>query len=239
MLDVDLACMRGAFRLEAAFSAEPGRVTVVLGPSGAGKSTLLRAVAGLESPVRGHVTVDEDVWTDTDAGAWRAPEQRAVGWVPQDLALFPHLSVRDNVAFGVAGARADRRARAETLLARFAVSALADRAVGTLSGGQRQRVALARALARDPRVLLLDEPLASLDPDTRARVRDELRESLASLACVTLLVTHSPDEALRLGDDLLVLAAGRITQRGRVADFAGEAGAGWAAAFLRGGSSER
>ncbi|MFM8558237.1 MAG: ATP-binding cassette domain-containing protein [bacterium] len=238
MLDVDVACTRGAFRLEAAFGAAPGRVTVIVGPSGAGTATLLRAVAGLESPVRGHVTVDGTVWADAGAGTWRDPEQRAVGWVPQDLALFPHLSVRDNVAFGVAGPRAERRARAEALLARFAVGDLAERAVGTLSGGQRQRVALARALARDPRVLLLDEPLASLDPETRARVRAELRESLASLSCVTLLVTHSPDEALRLGDDLLVLESGRVTQRGAVSAFADDAAAGWAAGFLR-GAAER
>jgi ABC-type sulfate/molybdate transport systems ATPase subunit len=233
MLDVDVSCTRGTFRLEAALRAEPGRVTAIVGPSGAGKSTLLRVVAGLESSVRGHVTVDGAAWTDAASATWRDPEHRAVGWVPQDLALFPHLSVRDNVAFGVPGPREDRRVRAEALLERFAVGDLADRAVGTLSGGQRQRVALARALARDPRVLLLDEPLASLDPDTRARVRDELRESLVSLACVTLLVTHSPDEALRLGDDLLVLESGRVTQRGPVRSFADDAGAGWAAGFLR------
>jgi molybdate transport system ATP-binding protein len=171
----------------------------VVGPSGAGKSTLLRAIAGLV-PMRGHVRAGDVDWTRLP------PEKRSVGFVFQDYALFPHLTVRGNVAFGGDPARA---------LERLGIAHLADARPGELSGGERQRVALARALARGPAVLLLDEPLSALDPHTRDDVRSELRTILRELALPTLLVTHDFLDASALADRVGVLVDGAIAQVGR------------------------
>ena len=185
---------------------EAGRETLALvGPSGAGKSSLLRAVAGLLRPDCGRVALDGETWLDTEAGVDLPPERRSVGLVFQEYALFPHLSVRANVAFG-------GKARVDELLERFRIAALAGARPRELSGGERQRVALARALARDPRVLLLDEPLSALDAHTRAAVRVELRELLRELALPTLLVTHDFEDAAALADRVGVLVDGRVLQ---------------------------
>ena len=194
---------RRAFDLRV--TLEVGRETLALvGPSGSGKTTVLRAVAGLDRPQSGRIALGDRVWFD-DAGTWVPPARRDVGLVFQDYALFPHLSVRDNVAFG-------RGARGDELLERFGISALASARPGAISGGERQRVALARALARDPRVLLLDEPLSALDAQTRGTVRAELEDLLAELALPTIIVTHDFREAAALADRVAVLVEGRILQ---------------------------
>jgi len=191
-----------------------GRETVALvGPSGAGKTSVLRAIAGLAHPARGSITCAGDVWFDSVQRIDRRPEERSVGFVFQEYALFPHLSVERNVTFG--GGRADR------LLWRLRIEHLAQAKPTELSGGERQRVAIARALARDPRVLLLDEPMAALDPHTRGKVRAELHDLLRELELPTLLVTHDFEDAAALADRVGVLVDGRLRQVGPPAELLG------------------
>jgi molybdate transport system ATP-binding protein len=185
----------------------------LLGPSGAGKSSILRALAGLARPERGRIACGEQVWFDAQRRINRRPEQRSVGYVFQEYALFPHLTVEQNVAFG--GGRADG------LLRRLRIDGLAKAKPAELSGGERQRVALARALARSPRVLLLDEPMSALDPHTRGSVRAELHDLLRELGLPALLVTHDFEDAAALADRVGVLAEGRLRQVGSPADLLG------------------
>jgi ABC-type sulfate/molybdate transport systems ATPase subunit len=202
-LSADFTLPLRTFALELSLAVE--RTVALVGPSGAGKTSVLRVVAGLARPARGRVALGDDVWLDTERGVQRRPEERSVGLVFQEYALFPHLSVRGNVAY--AG-----RDRADELLERFRLAHLADARPAELSGGERQRVALARALARDPAVLLLDEPLAALDAHTRAEVRGELSELLAGLDLPTLLVTHDYEDAAALADEVGVVVEGRLRQ---------------------------
>ena len=177
---------------------------------------MLRAIAGLARPARGHISLDDRAWFDANAGVSLAPEERSVGLVFQDYALFPHLTVRKNVAFG---ARSDP-ARVDELLERLQISHLADERPGTLSGGERQRVALARALARRPQVLLLDEPLSALDAHTRAEIKVQLRELLDELALPTIFISHDFRDAVALADRAAVIVAGTIRQVGSVESLA-------------------
>ena len=205
-LELDLRLPLRSFRLELALAL--GRETFALvGLSGAGKTTVLRAVAGLATPERGLVRLGGDVLFDSALGIDVPPEDRRVGFVFQDYALFPHMTVAQNVAYGA-------RARAPELLERFRIAHLAGARPGELSGGERQRVGLARALARDPGVLLLDEPLSALDPHTRAALRLELRKLLDELDLPVLLVTHDFHDAAVLADRVAALADGRIRQIG-------------------------
>jgi molybdate transport system ATP-binding protein len=197
-----------------------GTCTAIVGPSGAGKSTVLRIIAGLRRPDPGRVSVNGTTWLDTRRGIDLAPEERACGFMFQEYALFPHMSAWRNVAFGIADRSADRRERAVSLLRRFGVDHLADARPGVISGGERQRVALARALARDPRVLLLDEPLSALDTRTRARAGRELGQALRVAAVPTILVTHDFGEAAVLADEVCVMDRGRIVQRGTASELA-------------------
>ena len=222
-LHVDAEVRRDDFTLRAALDLPPGQVLGVVGPNGAGKTTLLRVIAGLTPVTSGSVKLDDEVLDDGDTGMFVAAERRRVSFVFQDYRLFPHMSIADNVAFplrsrGMAKARA--RAAVEPWLTRLDLTDLAHRRPQQLSGGQAQRVALARALAASPQVLLLDEPLAALDAQTRLEVRGELRRHLAQFPGVCLLVTHDPLEALVLTDQLLVLEDGRITQTGTPSDVA-------------------
>ena len=222
-LDVRARVRRGGFTLDAAVHAEPGEVVAVLGPNGAGKTTLLRAVAGLLALDGGSITLAGRVLDDPSAGTFVPARDRRIGVVFQDHRLFPHLRVRDNVAFGPRsrGVRsAAALATATEWLTRLGLAELAARRPRQLSGGQAQRVALARALASDPGALLLDEPLAALDIQTRAEVQGELRTHLASFAGPTLLVTHDPVEALLLAERLVVLEDGAVTQAGPAAEVA-------------------
>jgi molybdate transport system ATP-binding protein len=222
VLDFRARVDRGAFTLEAAIEAHSGDVVAVLGPNGAGKSTLLRAIAGFVSVASGRIGVDGRT---VDAPAQRTfvpARDRNLGVVFHDGRLFPHLRVEDNVAFG-SRARGVPRAAARTdahgWLARLGVSEYARARPRELSGGQAQRVALARALACRPAALLLDEPLAALDVQTRADVQGELRAALRSFDGATLFVTHDPVEALVMADRIVVLEAGRIVQEGTPADI--------------------
>jgi molybdopterin-binding protein len=181
-----------------------GEVVALVGPSGAGKTTLLRALAGLVR-ARGRITVGDRAWLDTERAVELPPEERSVGLVFQDYALFPHLSVRGNIGFG-------RGARVDGLLERFGLERLAAAKPRELSGGERQRVALARALATDPDVLLLDEPLAALDTQTRSAVRGELHDLLAQTGRPTILVTHDFEDAAMLAGRVGVLVEGRLRQ---------------------------
>ena len=205
-LHVDLDHALRSFRLSLALDVAAETVALV-GPSGAGKTSVLRAIAGLLRPERGRIALGDHTWLDTAARADLPPERRRVGLVFQEYALFPHLSVRGNVAFG-------GRERVDELLERFGIAGLADARPAEISGGERQRVALARALARDPGVLLLDEPLSALDAHTRRRVRTELREVLGDLGLPTLIVTHDFEDATSLADRVGVLVDGRLLQVG-------------------------
>jgi molybdate transport system ATP-binding protein len=220
-LRFDGTVRRASFELGVAFSVAPGEVLGVLGPNGAGKSTLLRAIAGLEELHSGSVEIDGSSWQGPDR--FVPSEQRRAGVVFQDYRLFPHLDVLDNVAFAARSGgvgRAASRTRADGWLQRLGLADLAARRPHQLSGGQAQRVALARALARDPAVLLLDEPMAALDAGARIDVRAFLREHLAAFAGPVVLVTHDPLEAMVLADRLLVIEGGRRVQEGAPADVA-------------------
>ncbi len=190
---------------------------MLVGESGSGKTTLLRLIAGLLEPDHGRITVSGTVWSEPAAGIRIPARSRPVGYVAQDYALFPHLSAAQNVGFGLRALGRPARETAERVagwLDRLGLREHASRRPAQLSGGQQQRVALARALVLEPEVLLLDEPLAALDVPARRGVRQELRGLLDTLPCATLLVTHSPQEALALGGRIAVLEAGRITQQG-------------------------
>jgi len=214
-LEAELAL--GAFTLDVRLSASAGETVVLVGPSGAGKSTCLDVIAGLLRPRSGRVACRGEVWCETARGVHVPPEKRHVGLVFQDYALFPHLTVLANVAYGPSsrGRSSEDAGRiARQWIERLGLGGTEGRAVGALSGGQRQRVALARAVAAEPLVLLLDEPFGSLDVATRSAVRSELRAFLSGCNLPTLLVTHDAVDALALGDRIAVLEAGRLSQVG-------------------------
>ncbi|HEX5633717.1 MAG TPA: ATP-binding cassette domain-containing protein, partial [Gemmatimonadales bacterium] len=198
MLDFQLASRQGEFTLEFAARVPPRTVLVVVGESGSGKTTLLRLLAGLATPDRGRIAVEGETWFSSEEHVHVPARERAVGYVAQDHALFPHLTASQNVAFGLRSQGVpphETAERVQAALERLGVAALAERRPRELSGGQQQRVALARALVLEPRLLLLDEPLSALDVQSRRAIRGELRRLLASLPCVTVYVTHQPAEA--------------------------------------------
>ena len=220
-IEFDIEAARGDFTLRAAAHIEPGSTVAVLGPNGAGKSTLIRCLAGLTPIDAGSITIAGTVVDDGVRSL--PPAERQAGVVFQDYALFPHLSVLENVAFGPRArgvSRSAARAEAQAALDSLGIGGLAERRPGQLSGGQAQRVALARALATSPRLLLLDEPLAALDAQTRESVRVELERTLHAFDGCVLLVTHDPLDALLLADRVLVLEQGRIVQDGTPLDLA-------------------
>lgn len=202
------------FVLEADFETR-GRITVIFGPSGSGKTSLLDLVAGLRRAASAFIQLDNDVLTDTAKGVLVPARRRGIGYVPQDLALFPHLSVRHNLLFGH---RADANPKFgfDQIVELLEIGPLVQRGVTQLSGGERQRVALARALLRSPRLLLLDEPLASLDAPLRARILPYLMRIRDTLAVPMLYVTHDRYETRALGDEMVVLARGKVAQTGTV-----------------------
>ncbi|MEP6481376.1 MAG: ATP-binding cassette domain-containing protein [Rhodoglobus sp.] len=214
-LTATLEVTRDSFDLDLSLAVSPGRTLALLGPNGAGKSTALGALAGVIDST-GSIALNERRLDGLPV------EQRRVGYVFQDYLLFPHLTVLENVAFGprsVGVAKAAARAMAGQWLERLGVSDLAGRRPAELSGGQAQRVALGRALAASPELLLLDEPLAALDVEVRAEVRDELATHLKAWGGLTIVVTHSFDDVAALADDVVVIEAGRATQRGTVRDL--------------------
>lgn len=232
MLRVEARTTLGECRLDVALEVPAGRCLALAGPSGAGKSSVLRIVAGILRPEHGRVRCGEQTWLDTAAGIAVAPEDRRCGYLFQHYALFPHLSAAQNVAYPLRGLpRAERRRRAIALLERFGIAALADARPRTLSGGERQRVALARALAREPRVLLLDEPLSALDSRTRAGAGRELKAALAGAGVPTILVTHDFTEAALFGDRVGILDGGRIVQEAPPGELAARPASAFVAEF--------
>jgi molybdate transport system ATP-binding protein len=212
-LEFDAALTIGPFVYAASFEARE-EIVVLFGHSGAGKSVTLQAAAGLLRPSAGRIAVDGKVVFDAAAGVNLPPQERHVGYVVQDLALFPHLTVADNVAFGMSGSHDSRCRRVSELLALLQIDGYAGRMPATLSGGQQQRVALARALGREARLLLLDEPFSALDESLRAGLRRELLRLRAELALTIVFVTHDLREAHLLADRLAVFDGGRVLQFG-------------------------
>ena len=204
----------GSFELDLSSSIEKG-ITIVFGPSGAGKTTLLDCIAGLQRPESGRIAFGSRVVFDS-SGAINIPSrERKIGYVFQDLALFPHLNVQDNVGYGLQHIRTlERNDRVLAYLEMFGLLDLRDRRPAQLSGGERQRVALARALVTEPSALLLDEPLAALDLPVRMKIADDLRKSIQNRPIPVLYVTHSRDEVFMLGEQMLVLEQGKLIAQG-------------------------
>ncbi|MFO0749008.1 MAG: ATP-binding cassette domain-containing protein [Myxococcota bacterium] len=201
-------------QLAVSFAAPPG-ITALVGPSGAGKSTTLALVAGLARPDAGRIALGDTVFFDSASQVDLTPDRRRVGLVFQSLALFPHLSARDNVAFGIAApTRSERASRAQRWLARCEVGHVGDRRPWTLSGGEAQRVALARALASEPRLLLLDEPFSALDADLRGGLRDTVAREVAAAGIPGVLVTHDRADALALASWAVVMQRGAVVRSG-------------------------
>jgi iron(III) transport system ATP-binding protein len=209
----------------------PGEVLSLVGPSGCGKSTLLRLAAGLEPLSVGTIAIEGRLVSAERLQV--APEDRRLGFVFQDIALFPHLTVLDNVAFGLRRrAGPERRRRALAALEQLGLAAFADAYPHTLSGGQQQRVALARALAPDPKLMLLDEPFSGLDARLRDRLRDETLDLLKARGVAAVIVTHDPEEAMRMGDRLAVMSEGRIVQFGTPSELYRRPASPFVASFL-------
>jgi len=208
------------FSLDIAFEAPPG-ITVLFGPSGCGKSTTLAAIAGLLRPREGRISLGDEVWFDSARGIDVPVHKRGVAFVFQSLALFPHMTAERNVMYGMdrKHARADRRRRAEELLARFRVGHLAGRKSATFSGGEAQRVALARAFAMSPRIALFDEPFSAMDMQLRKDLVADVRSFVGEFAIPLVHVTHQRNEARALADRVILLDAGRITKEGFARDL--------------------
>ncbi len=197
---------------DVSLTIQAGQVTCLLGPSGCGKSTTLRMIAGVEMQDSGEIYVDGSLICDT---LFRVPpERREIGLMFQDFALFPHLSVAQNVSFGVKGSKDEKRARAEEMLAKVSLARFIDAYPHELSGGEQQRVALARAVAPKPRIMLMDEPFSGLDNRLRDGIRDETLSLLKEEDAAVLLVTHEPEEAMRMADEIALMRGGKIVQQG-------------------------
>ncbi|MEA2682106.1 MAG: molybdate transport system ATP-binding protein [Chloroflexota bacterium] len=225
----------GSLHLDVDFLAESNEVVAVVGPNGAGKTTLLRVLAGLVRVRQGRVTLDDRLLEDTALGIHLSAEQRPVSVVFQDYLLFPHLSVLDNVAYGLRSRGVGRQPahdKAVAWLDRVGLAGKQDARVAGLSGGEAQRVAIARALATDPQMLLLDEPLAAIDASARAPLRRDLRALLAGTRGARIVVTHDPLDALALADRLVVLEAGSITQQGTLGEVTARPRSDWVARLM-------
>jgi molybdate transport system ATP-binding protein len=224
MLDADIQLRLGKFALDAAFTAAPGEVVALLGPNGSGKSTVLKALTGLLPLAGGRVELDGTVLDDPAARTRIAPEKRPIALMFQDYLLFPHLSALENVAFGLRATGTDKdaaRRKAADALAQVGLADHAGKRPGAMSGGQQQRVAMARALVTEPKLLLLDEPLAALDVSTKTSVRRLLRSTLRSSGAANILVTHDLLDAVALGDRMIVIENGAIVQEGTPAEVTG------------------
>jgi molybdate transport system ATP-binding protein len=220
-LDASVRCTLGALRLDVELHTTGGETIAVLGPNGAGKTTFFRCLAGLLAIEGGRISLDDRLLDDPDSGVFVPAHQRPMGVVFQDYLLFPSLTAIENVAFGLRARgvpRAEARKRALTWLTRVGLDDHAHLRPGALSGGQAQRVALARALATEPRVLLLDEPLAALDAGTKSDVRRDLRRHLSTFDGARLLVTHDPVDAYALADRVVIVESGRIVQSGTLSE---------------------
>lgn len=234
-LAAEIALRAGSLEMDVEFHVRPGQVMGLLGPNGAGKTSLLHALAGLRKPTRGRITLDGRTLDDAEAGVHRPASERRAGVAFQEDLLFPHLSVLENVAFGLRArgvSRTEAHDRAGRWLHRLHAGELATRRPDRLSGGEGQRVALARALATAPDFLLLDEPLSALDAQSRLDVRRELTSVLRGFEGPVILVTHDPLEAVGLADRLLILEDGRIVQEGTAEEVTSRPRSPWAARLL-------
>ena len=221
MLDVDIQLRLSRLTLDVAFTVAAGEVLALLGPNGSGKSTTLRALVGLLPLAGGRVVLDGTVLEDPDQRVKVPPEKRPIGLMFQDYLLFPHLTAVENVAFGLRARGIDKKAareKAAQTMARLGLDGLAEAKPGSMSGGQQQRVAMARALVTDPKLLLIDEPLAALDVSTKTDVRRLLREVLRQSHAANVLVTHDLLDAVALGDRMVVIQDGGIVQTGTPAE---------------------
>lgn len=218
-LTVKVRLATRAFELDVSFEVAPG-VTVLFGPSGSGKSRTLGCIAGIVRPDRGRIALGGDVWFDDEKGVELRIHERRVAYVFQSLALFPHMTAEENVAYGVSRSTpaAERRSHAHAMLAKMRVAHLADRRPQTFSGGEAQRVALARAFAMKPRVLLLDEPFSALDAGVKKDLLAEVGEWLSREALPAILVTHDAEEAGTLGDQVVLLEKGRVVREAAMDD---------------------
>ncbi|MBL0092632.1 MAG: molybdenum ABC transporter ATP-binding protein [Piscinibacter sp.] len=217
MIDARLALPRRGFTLDVALALPQTGVTALFGPSGCGKTTVLRALAGLERAA-GRVALGAEVWQDDAAGRFVPTHERAIGYVIQEAALFPHLDVRRNLAYGLKRiAPGERRIALDQVVGLLGIGHLLERRPDTLSGGERQRVAIARALATSPKLLLMDEPLAALDAKRKAEVLPYLDRLHAELGIPIVYVSHAIDEVARLADHLVLMDAGRVTAAGPLA----------------------
>lgn len=220
-LQLDFTVRRADFSLRVETTIDAGRTVAVIGANGAGKTTLLKSIAGLVAVDEGRIDVDDRVLDAADDDVFVVPERRDVGFVFQDYLLFDHLSMLENVAFGLRARgvrKAEAHARAHDMIASVGLSDLVDRRPPELSGGQRQRVALMRALVTRPRVLLLDEPLAAIDPAARAELRASLVERIDEFDGVTLVVTHDPADVAAMAERVIVLDSGNVVWDGPVTD---------------------
>jgi len=206
---------QGDFLLELEFEMGADELIVILGPSGSGKTTLLRMLAGLEKPEEGSIEVKGEVWYDSKRGINLPPQKRDVGFVFQDYALFPNMSLFENIAFGM---KKKDTQRVMELLRLAGLEQLKDKKPSVLSGGQKQRVALLRALAKEPKLLLLDEPLSALDPETAITLREEIKKFQRSFNIPTIIVSHNREDALSLADRVLLLSEGKIKSVGKPKD---------------------
>jgi molybdate transport system ATP-binding protein len=233
-IHLDGRVSRGDFDLDVDIRIDAAEVVAILGPNGSGKSTLLRTLCGLQPLSSGTLCLG-DTMLDDSGGTFVPPQKRECGVVFQDYALFPHQSVLENVAFGLRAHKVPReiaKGRAATALERLGIADLADRRPSQVSGGQAQRIALARALAPDPTMLLLDEPMAALDVDTRDVVRGELDSVLSSFEGCAVLVTHDPVDAMVLADRVVVLENGRVVQSGPPTELAERPATEYVAALM-------
>lgn len=210
MIDLDFTLEQGDFTLEIR-QALASRITALFGPSGAGKTTILDAIAGLRTPARGTIALSGRRLFDASAGVNLPPHSRHVGYVTQDVALFPHMDVRRNVLYG---RREGQRLELSTVVATLEIGSLLDRTVPQLSGGERQRVALARALMSAPELLLLDEPLAAVDVERRHRILPYVERVRDALGVPIIYVTHDADEVRRIADHVVVMNGGRVLRGG-------------------------
>jgi molybdate transport system ATP-binding protein len=232
VLRAELRGPTAGVELEVGLEVESGACLALAGPSGAGKTTVLRALAGLARPRSGWILCGKDRWLDTEEGIDVPADRRRVGFVFQDHALFPHLSAWRNVAYALDDRpRAERPSQARALLDRLGIADRAEARPRELSGGERQRVALARALARRPRVMLLDEPLSSLDARTRATAAGLLAAALRDSGAPTVLVTHDFEEAAQLADRVAVVDGGRIVQQGTPGELVAQPASAFVADF--------
>ncbi len=206
--DIEIFKKLPNFNIDIKLSCAKGRLLALVGPSGAGKTTIVRTLAGLERPDRGRIAYDGEVWCDTASGTWLAPQKRCVGYVFQEYTLFPHLTVEKNVAFA-----AKDNGLVHELMVKLGITPLAKRRPREISGGERQRVALAQALARQPKVLILDEPFSALDIATRKRLQNELCALKTELNLPIIHVTHDLQEADLLGDEIVAIEAGQVAEQ--------------------------